>query len=115
MSRKNRKAKPASRLTRRKKQSKLFAAIVIELIAAVALFGAYRFAQDVRASQQSQQTQPASVFSQSAQDPQSQLVQSKPVGNRFTHVSESVDGINTSDQEPVFRLSRLIQFEPEGS
>ena len=39
---KSTKAKAARRRTRRKKQSKLFAAIVIELIAAVALFGAYR-------------------------------------------------------------------------
>ena len=99
---KSTKAKATGRRTRRKKRSKLFAAIVIELIATVALFGAYRFAQDVRASQRSDQPEQAQIEQAQPPVPWAQIA-SAPV---------SVKPLN---QTPVFRVPRRFGFAPEGS
>ena len=100
MSRKKRKTKSPSRRTRRKKRSKLMAALVIEVISAVALFGAYRFAQDVRASQRSEQ-------------PATQQVQSPVAWPQFA--STEPTRAEAFEKMPIFRASRLIGFAPEGS
>jgi cytoskeletal protein RodZ len=107
MSRKNRKnapakSKPTRRRNRRKKKSKLFAAIVIELIAAVALFSAVRFAKDIRASQGPEQAQSTRT------DPAS----STRTWNQFAAASETAE---TSAPRPVFRISQLVGFAPGGS
>lgn len=107
MSRTNRKnapakSKPSRRRTRRKKKSKLFAAIVIELIAAVALFSAVRFARDIRASQEPEPTQQA----------QTDLVPSTAAWNQFTSVAETTENARP---RPTFRISQMVRFAPEGS
>lgn len=102
MSRRNRKTKSPSRRTRRKKRSKLMAALVIEVIAAVSLFGAYRFAQDVRASQRS--GQPEQSQTEQAQSPAA-----------WAKFASALTPVESSDQTPVFRVSRLIGFASEGS
>ena len=115
MSRKNRSSKPTKvkstrRRTRRKKRSKLFAALVIEVIAAVALFAAVRFAQDVRASQRLQSSGRAQ-----SENVQTESMQSPALWDKFASAASASITEEASDQTPIFRTSRLIGFAPEGS
>jgi len=103
----NRKRKLVARRRRRKKQSKLFAAIVIELIAAVALFGAYQSARDIRASQRADQAAPSV-----AEQIHPEHVQTPSPWNRL---AAAVSPAPRSSEAPVFRPSRLLDFMPEGS
>ena len=110
MSRKHRKskstkAKSTRRRPRRKKKSKLFAALVIEVISAVALFGAYRFAQDVRSTNRSERPQPT----------QTEQVHSPSPWAEFASAAPAAAPVETSDQAPVFRPSRLVGFALDSS